>query len=478
LVGATATNDLLTFAAATGGSTYEWFDSSGTLRGGTIQADATTQSGSSNSTLNAGLYRTITVTGDADLVASNIKTGVNILGVAGSVTPTPAACSSDGQSACVAGGGFPAVDSSILIPGNVKTGVTIAGVLGNYPSATSPLTGASATADLPAFSSTSGGTAYEWFDSTGSKLTGSIEVNAVTASGASNIVLNSGLYRQVTVTGDPDLVSSNIVSGINILSVAGSVTAESHSPCASDASTNCVIFGTTGNFGADCTADGQVGCTTTSAYKSVLSTGLDSWNIRSGVSIGGVAGSLAFYKGMAKTSTYDRTGSGSMVGADMYDTINDSPKPSDTPAGFVTNIGANWIRDPASDGVGGGGTPNDGICNGTEVCVYKDRISGIFWLRHEYTVRTWDAAIAYCEGLTTGTYSDWRLPTQKELLQAYVDGIAYKNAASELNFADFSVWTATTVENVQSDAFRVQLSTGIQNYENKTGSNYHFCIRP
>lgn len=54
----------------------------------TTKAAATFTPGTSNQTIAAGTYLTgaQTITGDADLVASNIKSGVTIFGVAGSLT--------------------------------------------------------------------------------------------------------------------------------------------------------------------------------------------------------------------------------------------------------------------------------------------------------------------------------------------------------------------------------------------------------
>lgn len=74
----------------------------------TTKAAATITPGTSNQTIASGTYLTgtQTISGDADLVAGNIKTGVNIFGVAGSYTADATAAADDilsGQTAYVNG---------------------------------------------------------------------------------------------------------------------------------------------------------------------------------------------------------------------------------------------------------------------------------------------------------------------------------------------------------------------------------------
>ncbi|RYZ58816.1 MAG: hypothetical protein EOP07_05840, partial [Proteobacteria bacterium] len=178
LAGDDGTPSLPLFTAAAGGGNYQWFAADGSRLMGIIETDLTVSSGVSDLVHNAGLYRQVTVQGDADLIATNIKSGINLFGISGSLSGSPANCSSDGQTACLAIPAYPAVDSTLLIPGNIKTGVTIATVLGNYPSATSPLVGATATNDLLTFAAATGGSTYEWFDSSGTLRGGTIQADA------------------------------------------------------------------------------------------------------------------------------------------------------------------------------------------------------------------------------------------------------------------------------------------------------------
>lgn len=84
--------------------------------------------GTSNKTLNAGYYSgNITIAGDADLIASNIKKGVNIFGVTGSVV--------EGRrwaSGTTASGQAPAATGLPFTPSIVIAGVGIVNSMPSY----------------------------------------------------------------------------------------------------------------------------------------------------------------------------------------------------------------------------------------------------------------------------------------------------------------------------------------------------------
>ncbi len=320
LAGSTGTSDLTSLAANTPAGSYEFFDSTGTRYTGSITDAGTVTSGTSNQTFNTSVYRQFTVAGDADLLAANIKAGTNILGVSGTLTPSPADCSTNAEVGCVTTSTFKAADLSNLSAGNVKTGVTLAGVTGTYPSVATPLTGADATTDLPAFTSTTGGTTYEWFKSDGSRITGAIESNVSATPTTSAQTFNVGLYRSVTVAGDADLVAANISSGVNIFGVAGTVIP---SPAA-------------------CNTNGTVGCVTTATYKSADLTNLLAGNVKNGVSIAGIAGTYPSLTTplAGATGTADLTSMAATAAAGSYEFFDSTGARytgSITDAGTVTS---------------------------------------------------------------------------------------------------------------------------------------------
>jgi hypothetical protein len=108
-------------------------------------------------------------------LAAKVVAGQSVAGVAGSAPARPADCALDGATGCVSTVGFPAVNLVSLTPSVLKKNVTVAGVTGDYPSAAFPLSGAhGATADLTSLSSNTAAGAYEFFDSAGTRYTGSI----------------------------------------------------------------------------------------------------------------------------------------------------------------------------------------------------------------------------------------------------------------------------------------------------------------
>ena len=367
--------------------------------------------------------------------AAKIITGQTLAGVSGSATSAPADCSADGQTNCVAITTFPALQKSLLTVGVLKNGTVINGVTGAYPNATYPLAGSTATADLTAATfnaQAKSSTAFEYFDSAGTRQTGS---------------------------GDTDITAANIASGID-------------------------IFSTTGTFGPNCSSDGQTACLTTSTFKAANTSAYTAWDIRTGKTVGGTAGSLTFYKNMATLTVFNRTtgtsANASTSVADAYDTIDDFADngsfPTNAPPGFGAVPGSNWLRDSVSDNGAGGGTASNGACEGTEDCVYQDRITGLYWAKDDGTDRTWENAVTYCEGLSYGTYTDWRIPTQKEQFLAYVDGVWGQKTPLALIANRY--WSSTTDSTWTSDIKVLDLYSGYAPGNDKTTSSLRvLCTR-
>ena len=109
------------------------------------------------------------------LSAGNIKNGVTIAGVTGNlIAETHSDCTSNAQTGCVSNATYKAYDGANLTAANIKNGVSVGGVTGNYPSATSPLASATATADLDAATfnlKIKSDSQFEYFDSTGARHT-------------------------------------------------------------------------------------------------------------------------------------------------------------------------------------------------------------------------------------------------------------------------------------------------------------------
>ena len=72
----------------------------------------------------------------------------------------------------------------------------------------------------------------------------------------------------------------------------------------------------------------------------------------------------------------------------------------------------------------------------------------------------------------TGVETDWRLPTQKELMQAYIDG-----AANNLPNPGYSFWSSTEDNGSQSNAWVVSLYYGSASYNTKSTLRAVRCVR-
>ena len=110
----------------------------------------------------------------------------------------------------------------------------------------------------------------------------------------------------------------------------------------------------------------------------------------------------------------------------------------------------------------------------TAACGYTDNGDGtvtdpsnsLMWQQKTtFFTKTWEQALTYCEGLNLGGYTDWRLPTIKEL-RGLVDFSLYNLAINKTYFPHMAVfyWSSTTCEPHTSTAWGVVSSTGYARY--------------
>jgi hypothetical protein len=118
--------------------------------------------------------------------------------------------------------------------------------------------------------------------------------------------------------------------------------------------------------------------------------------------------------------------------------------------------------DAASDNGDGGGTAGNGLCEGTEACVFKDRLTNLLWTKtlNGGTTYSWEDAISQCENLSYGGITDWRLPTQKELMTVTINGIWTQKDANRLSVASTGYWSSTTRGHIHDTAWIVAVVNG------------------
>lgn len=110
--------------------------------------------------------------------------------------------------------------------------------------------------------------------------------------------------------------------------------------------------------------------------------------------------------------------------------------------------------------------------------IFQDKLTGVYLTNQFINPNTWTRATERCLGLNGGTAgSGWRLPTQKELMQMYIDGIA----KIDTSFGDITAyyWTSTTASNTADTAWRLRLQYGSTVSTNKGSSSSmsHICVR-
>lgn len=108
-----------------------------------------------------------------------------------------------------------------------------------------------------------------------------------------------------------------------------------------------------------------------------------------------------------------------------------------------------------------------------------DTATGLMWQRAEAGQHTWAQALAYCENLSLANYTDWRLPTAKELhsLVDYsrfvpsIDTTAFPNVVASL------YWSSTAYAGNTNNAWYVNFYSGFVSNNSKTGYDYVRAVR-
>ena len=326
------------------------------------------------------------------------------------------------------------IDLSDLTEGNIKNGVTIAGVPGLYPNTTYTLPSASGTADLENanfYVQVKSVDIFEYWNSAGARQTGA---------------------------GDADITAANIADGVSIFGTAGTIT----SPVAWDLRVGSVIV----------TPSGTV-------------TGKLKVNCRNRVN-------PEIYNYDEAVASIPNTGTIAGIAIDYWDTIEDYNKGfSGLPPGVVsgwTNNDCGGVETVADDAnvwkdvttTGDGTTPS--TCTATSGnCTMKDKITGLHWSKIQSTFQTWSQAINICDALSFNGQTDWRLPTQKELMEAYTHGI--RSAAStywmtESNMYNSYFWSGSSVSNYPDNAWFVNFAEGYTYFNYKANPSYQVvCVR-
>ena len=128
-------------------------------------------------------------------------------------------------------------------------------------------------------------------------------------------------------------------------------------------------------------------------------------------------------------------------------------------------------------------TPGGSCAGNASKCMYKDNTSGLTVTKNIASADAWDTAVQACNSSTYGsmTAGTWRLPTQKELMQLYNDGLVSLASSNYMTLATMTYffWTSTTESIATTNAWIVDLANGYSlNTNTKTNTNYVLCVSP
>lgn len=123
------------------------------------------------------------------------------------------------------------------------------------------------------------------------------------------------------------------------------------------------------------------------------------------------------------------------------------------------------------------GSYTDGT--GTAAGTVTDNITGLVWQKQDDAVgRAWENAISYCEGLSLGGFTDWRLPNVKEL-NALVDDSRTTPSIDPLftGTQSSNYWSSSTYAGNTTGAWLVSFGVGSTGSYSKTSTGYVRCVR-
>ncbi len=463
--------------------------------------------------------------------AATIAKDTTIIGVAGTATLTPANCASNRATGCVTTDTYQSANLTNLSAGNIKSGITIAGQLGDYPSVTYKLPRAEgATADLADLDNATfdikvkSATAFEYWTSTGSYHTGAGDAD-ITQANIKDTVSIFGTVGNLTAAVAPN--SWDVRVGVTVNGVTGKLKVNCRNranPSIFDIDAGQAATITIGSPGSiNITNHGLTNGTMVRVNYSTTPTGLSNSVVY--YVVNAAANTFNLATTLNGTAINMTTAAGANVtvhqwqatpqSIDIWDTIDDSNNDN---TGLPPNIVGSWTsytdcggvettagdanvwKDVTTAGTGRAacGANSEGSPGSPENCTMQDKITGLWWSKLQ-TAADWNTAWSTClttlNGTTYGTNSvpgyngqtGWRLPTQKELMDANNHGIRSavsdkwitgwnNNWMTEANMNN-GFWSGSSVAGNTGFAWFVGLVNGGVNFNAKVNPNQFICVR-
>lgn len=411
------------------------------------------------------------------------------------VCTQPSACTADGSGACVVDGTtFKAANVTNLAGTDIRSGITIAGISGTLdPDALMPDAhdvrqgtefGSSSTGSMRPMMACKngrgisglGGSRSTPYDGTltQASIGGSVAISSgsttVTGTGT-NFNLHVGVGDSITVAGETRRIVTHVNQTLVTVDTAFTQTLTGQN------------FSITPSPNADLTIDdNQAHGIAVAAPPGVVSTTSGSTTLRGSgtsfttdiskgdfVTVNGeqrIVVAIADDEELTVGSSFGNTNASS-----SYSLINYY-----APSGNCNAVDS--FKDVTNSGVGM--TP-DSSKRASWKRIFQDDLTGTYFTNVLSTIGSWTVATDACAALNGGTGgSGWRLPTQKELQQLYINGLGRMGTSSQSAFGATTAffWSSSLIAYDPTFAWDVYLAVG-QAYPSNRATAMHsfFCVR-
>jgi hypothetical protein len=232
---------------------------------------------------------------------------------------------------------------------------------------------------------------------------------------------------------------------------------------------------------ANCWRDGQIDCVTTGRFKSADTdiAAISAKDIRRGKTIGGISGGRPFCNASENLA---RIGSQQTHGDSESDLSNvqvdGKIAPRGSPAEALLGLGSSclpplWYAGGVDSGL------ISGFCNDRDdQCIFEDLLTKLMWSESAVSPLPLADAQAFCRGMISG-FSDWRLPTVMELIQAANNGVGVVIPESLLvSDSTAYYWSVTPNLDLATQNWTVGLADGAAISTAKNILRRTICVRP
>jgi len=127
---------------------------------------------------------------------------------------------------------------------------------------------------------------------------------------------------------------------------------------------------------------------------------------------------------------------------------------------FLSLIQADFIRDDTKE-------------------VVQDTFSNLMWQDDtNSTTKNLTTSISYCEGLSLGSFTDWRLPNIHELY-LLADRSKSNPAISSVfqNIQTNNYWSSTSHNSISGNVWNINFKDGATGIDKSSNYNYVRCVR-